>query len=137
MNYFMGLLIFKAFKCPDNFLVLLIEILLKIWFIFFKSSRKFNDVDKTSWKWSLFKSLFYYILDIIFRRDCHSHDGDFFSFGFVSLLWYLALNRHSVYIYWVNALMNLSLPTAIQIWLTFASSKSIIAFVCSKHYGQK
>lgn len=50
--------------------------------------------------------------------------------------WYLAHNRHSIYIYRVNELMNLSLPTAIQICLTFASSESI-SFVRSKHYGQK
>lgn len=33
--------------------------------------------------------------------------------------------------------MNLSLSIAIQLWLTFASAKSIITFAHGKHYGQK
>lgn len=64
--------------------------LLKFWLKFdstyFQSSLKFNDVDKKCWKWR-FKISFYYILDVIFGRECYSHEREslfFFDFAFLA-----------------------------------------------------
>lgn len=48
MNHFVGLWILTPLSVRIIFLKLLIEILLKTGLIFFKSSLKFNDVDKKS-----------------------------------------------------------------------------------------